>query len=86
MRTFIVTIWFTLWFFVGFYAMAAGPQTTIDEFIDNRDCDSTGKQCTSTLLVTCAFGKQLSFRVSRDRLDKINIDSLYKIIIAECGR
>ncbi len=64
----------------------AEPRTTIDEFVDNRDCDSMGRHCTATLTVTCASGKELSFTIEKDRLERIDIDGLFNLITQRCGQ
>jgi hypothetical protein len=82
MRYFALTLGFSLGFLVGYFVLGplmanAAPSYSVDEFIDNRDG-------TATLLVTCASGKELRFRVDRKRLDKLDEEGLYQIIKLEC--
>lgn len=60
-------------------ALAAGPTTEIEEFIQNKDG-------TSTLVVRCVNDKILRFTVKDKDLKKVNIDTLFATLIAECGK
>lgn len=78
MRYFVISTWCSLWLLIGYScAASAGPQYSVDEFIDNRDG-------TSTLVVTCASGKELRFTIERKRLDMLDEEGLYQIIKKEC--
>lgn len=77
MRTAALTIWFSIWFLVGWSLAHGAPTYEVNEFRDNRDG-------TATLLVTCANGKEIRFTVDRKRLDMLDEEGLYAIIVKEC--
>ena len=78
MRLFTLSAWCSLWLLVGYSCAAhAGPRYSVDEFRDNRDG-------TSTLVITCASGKELQFTIPTKRLNMLDEEGLYQIIKLEC--
>lgn len=57
--------------------VAAGPRYSVDEFVQNHDG-------TSTLRITCASGKEISFTIPDKRLNMLDEEGLYRIIKLEC--
>lgn len=53
-------------------------RTEVDGFIDNKDG-------TSTLVVSCANGKQVRFSIATKRLKSLSVDAIYDVINKECG-
>ena len=54
-------------------------ETTVDGFLQNKDGSST-------LLITCADGKKVTFTVKTAKVKSLDADKIYETINKECGQ
>ena len=71
-------------FMLGFH-FAEARSFEIKDFIDERECKPM-HTCYATLVVICSSGAEVSIHLERKRLNMLDIDSLYALIISECNK